>query len=676
MDYCEWNFRLIKYYFKPEMAGKEVILFADTSVIEDVGSCDKVGIGDFINAIKKGPDWVLKYNNICEKAYYAFYNWRKRVNPKHPPYVAYLIFFVCAAGMEGDFSEIAYYPRLNSLLGEEIPNIHQHFRKMYELWKDLETWSKVDKRETIGRFTSRVRGPWVHVGLPLSQTLITESERKKLPQFFAKNDFDPTSPPSLDLITNAIQNSNLFHAKTKKLLNNSEKEKSYLKNSFFDIVLEELQAWDGIIVENGLTINNENNIPSILTHLKICIKYDSLSQIAKTIARFKTNCPFPEEEFLFVKERDNTTWACKESIPSWSTPLTSSDDNKPADASLFNWLKGETFLDKSMGWKAKLKPAKLRIFFEGKREGLSEWVEVNQGEINTKCIIACHKSLYLEVSRWGANSCEGFKELTAKGLPSDWYLFYAYSIYTSHQEIDVLKLPVTQSLQLNGGIKSGSGNTYFKFGLPKVTVNGATGNEVVKINGEVLAKNDEGTWIIPDYMPVNVPLKIELVSNNGKDTRYRTIILENTHMTSNFTLIYRNRFGILVEQESEDCSISGVYVKSSVIKNINPYSGELPTYLSNRIIFLGKQAGQYVNWPKEKLPEWTPVWAVAKIGRDKWRSYFVGGPGELKVPSKLNKEMNKWKKWKNTFKKAKVESFLLPQVAELWLAYQREANKL
>lgn len=55
------------------MAGREVILFADSSTIEAVGAQDNVGLDDFIKSIKEGPDISRHQEGICEKAYHRIW---------------------------------------------------------------------------------------------------------------------------------------------------------------------------------------------------------------------------------------------------------------------------------------------------------------------------------------------------------------------------------------------------------------------------------------------------------------------------------------------------------------------------------------------------------------------------------------------------------------------------
>jgi len=81
--------------------------------------------------------------------------------------IAFLVLFVLAEDIEGDFAPNSYYPKLNKLLGlPQEQNSPPSFYRMSELWADLQKWSREDRHEELGRFVFRIRGEWRHVGLP------------------------------------------------------------------------------------------------------------------------------------------------------------------------------------------------------------------------------------------------------------------------------------------------------------------------------------------------------------------------------------------------------------------------------------------------------------------------------------------------------------------------------
>ena len=62
---------------------------------------------------------------------------------------------------------------------------------MIDLWDDLEQWSVHDRTGELGVFQARIVGGKIHIGLPLAQTILTETERGDLPRMFADAKLDP-----------------------------------------------------------------------------------------------------------------------------------------------------------------------------------------------------------------------------------------------------------------------------------------------------------------------------------------------------------------------------------------------------------------------------------------------------------------------------------------------------
>ena len=232
MDYLTWNEIIARHFFTPEKAGKEVLLYVNEPLIARLGVPFHAGLAEFVQAVKQGPVWTTR-SGFCQKALQAFEGWRSR-GFDFPPYVAYLAFFVLAAGRESDFAAHAYYPRLRELLGEPgETRAPASFDRMIDLWDDLEKWSREDKHETLGRFEARIRGGWWKVGLPLSQTLISEDERKHLPVLFSRESLDPSDIPSPEVILRILRRSGstLLERRTFRLLNSDHMDDTVLRSA-------------------------------------------------------------------------------------------------------------------------------------------------------------------------------------------------------------------------------------------------------------------------------------------------------------------------------------------------------------------------------------------------------------------------------------------------------------
>ena len=247
MEYSRWNELIASRFFNPEMANRRVYLCITRELINELGKADGVGYADFVEAVKRGPEGLYA-SGLCQKAEDLFRTWRRKRLPI-PPYLGYLAFFVLAAGLKGSFAAHAYYPRLRKLLGQEpITGMYPHFDHMRALWKDLEKWSQVDLSGKLGEFELRVTSGFKHVGVPISQVVLSDRERSLLPTVFAEAGLDPTAPPAEAHLAQVlrIQGKSRLRSRTLEILETPEKfPEEYA--ALIDTVLQELRAWDGTL---------------------------------------------------------------------------------------------------------------------------------------------------------------------------------------------------------------------------------------------------------------------------------------------------------------------------------------------------------------------------------------------------------------------------------------------
>lgn len=678
--YLKWNDLLAGHFFFEEMAGREVLLFVDDQLIEGLGREIGQNKEGFIQAIKQGPYWVtIEKQGICQKALRAYENWRCR-GLSYPPYIAYLALFVLAEGIEGSFSPIAYYPRLRALLSEPPSgSMYPSFDKMSELWNDLEIWTKEDKNEELGRFTSTVRGGWIHVGIPLSQTVLSGEERKKLPLIFKDADLDPSDRPSAEEIKKAL----LSHGpgrlakRTFGLLNGSYKN-DILKDFLLNFIFSELEEWDGSVSEDpscsgGLSNGYANS------NIRICIDLTSIGEI-KTTLRICTGRPLPEDG-LSLKP---LSWTCKQSIKGWSTPLRHNESGKIVNAATVDWDSGVQLVDDDNNWAARLKGSLVRLFVLGDRFGLSNWVEATYLERNCEFLLLCDEKLGGAIQRWGESSCDSFKEILYPGIPKRWRLFEGKNAQESFKGFGVLTLSSFLRLVFDGGIKISKGNSYLYFAPPSIVLENSAGEEMVLVNGQEIPRVGKNipSWELPKDAPLDTPLNIKVISSSGECLIHRSIRLESIKTTPSYgNLPKRNMLGHPFQLWEGEPYVAGA-IASDVSVCGAGFPRPFPTYLSSRIIFLGSKPGEVVDWPGESLEvEWQPVWALAKVGRDKWAVHFCGDELHLSsahMPGEPISDIRAVREWaKNIWIKRKRTD--LPKVKILkgvWSRYMEVAKNV
>lgn len=122
--------------------------------------------------------------------------WARKKDKQPPPCVAFLAVTVLAAEDMGDSEEdlapTAYYARLARMLG--LPDNDTALRRRYRarteyLWRSLNTWLE-DLNGERGLPTAYALAHR-YVGLPMSQALVREGDRRKFPLMFAQFGLSP-----------------------------------------------------------------------------------------------------------------------------------------------------------------------------------------------------------------------------------------------------------------------------------------------------------------------------------------------------------------------------------------------------------------------------------------------------------------------------------------------------
>ncbi len=682
MDYLEWNKLIAKHFFNEEMSGREVLLYANEKLIQKLGAPFTVGVDDFIKAIKAGPHWATR-SLVCQKALQTFEGWRDWKLYEHPPYIAYLACFVLAAGVEGDFAPHAYYARLRKLLGESEHNgMYPSFEKMIALWDDLEKWSREEQHEYLGRFEARIRGSWINVGLPLSQTLLSEDERKYLPNLFDEAGLDPTNAPSPEIMPRILQSygRDFFEKRTLRVLSGTSQEDKVLCDALIGFILDELEVWDGTVIqeaeEQGTTSQR------VQTGLRICLLFDDVARSVNCYLRFKTGKVFPEDGLNFEQSGNSHVWSCTEAHQGWSKPLKDIQINPPQilDAATIDWGQGLQLNDNENHWRARLKTATVRLFLLGEREGLPDWIENERLERGIKFLVGCKGEDIEKVKQWGNNSCEKFVQKQVSGLPQGWMLFIGENATQSCQGIDTLSISSSLRIRIKKGVKI-SGNAYLKSPLPEIVLENSSGNEIVTLNGSVLRRPEQeiAVWQLPENTPVNETLKIEVKAG---EQILRSIIfrLEEPSLPLSFNeTVYRDSFGKIHTEGTATVKIYGVITNLSQSDSPLPlYPQTLPTHLSERIVFIGEQPGQIADWPWEALPsEWHPVWAVSRKSRDRWEAHFCGKPEQMaNCENELYGTAGDRKRWREALwiRRKITQQPSLAQLRSIWTSYVKVAE--
>lgn len=677
MSYLKWNELIANYFFNEEMAGKEVLLFTDETLINEIGS--KIGKDSkhFISSVIAGPPWVNAHRNygICQKALLTYNNWRSK-GLRYPPYIGYLALFVLASYVEdGDFSQIAYYPKLRALIGEEEgAGQYPSFHKMKKLWMDLEKWSKEDEFEELGRFTVRKRGTWRHVGLPQSQTIISRKERRSLPIIFNRAGVITSDLPDSDTIRTLLAEygQDILTRKTLRLLR-LEEENEHLLQSLLDLVTDELNEWDGSLPEELIGSDF-----TMWSRIKICLNLDRVTEMAKFSLRINAQNEFPDEPLVFQKKSSIIFFNCRGSIDHWSTEL-KHQNGLLLNGSILDWINGEQFEDKENRWKCSLKGSKVRVFVEGRKYGLpNNLVETSRIQRGVRFIILCDESIIEDILDWGKKACDTFRRIDYKGVPKGWVLFSGINPRESYLGIPELTIDSEIKVRLVDGIRLGKGNTFLNASPPKILLENCIGTEVVLLNDEPLQLIEEDQyWELPEDIPLDQTLTIKVL-NQGTEIKRSNFKVTNSRLSIPDKKSFMETIGLI---ESSDTPIF-IGVNTYNI-NVSPFEFKytLPTSMSNEIIFIGQHPGEVFHWQgkTEVKLEWEPIWAICKIKKRKWKVQYCSVKkvidSQIKSDVIVKKDLKTWKNVLSKMKKSIQKPDFAP-LCDLWEMYLEVAKSV
>lgn len=681
MNYEEWNLTLGQHFFNEEMAGRQVLLYANEDLIRRLGGSESA-LADFVAAVRQGPVGATR-TGFCQRALQVSERWVDRATG-FPPFLAHLVFFVVAAGTEDDFADHAYYPRVWRLLGEDRDGAPPSFDQMINLWSDLEKWSREDRHEELGRFVAWPRGGWIHVGMPWSQRILSEDERKALPRIFYRAEFDPTAPPATDVLIRDLVSigREFLRRQTVRLLTSDAEDGKAMRNALADLVLEELSSWNGDVPADELGEEAPAE-PRVQTGLRICLDVDTFSRTARPYFRFKATRPFPAGGLHFDEGTSGQAWECTETHQGWSTPLLTNaapGTQQRVDAASFDWKRGFVISDSETGWRARLRAADVRLFFPGRHENLHGWVEARKLQRERDFIVLAVERLAPAVRAWGAAACVSFSAYDVRGLPVGWIGFSGKGATKSCPNIDVLSLSPTMRLSLTGGVKTGRGNTYFHFAPPSITVENYSVLPTITLNGSKLRPQSQEApvWALPPNLPLLTPLVIQVEEFGLK----RVIRLQEPLIAPSWEAVpCRDSAGRMIASQEGVLRAQGASVDGQLTLPPAAASPHLPTYLASRIIFLGRRPGQVCEWPQDEVPaDWHPAWALARVDRKRWKAHFCGTAEHLSAdpvgpPLENPARLRDWKKSLCNLRRV-TDGPELPRLRALWKQYIEAAERV
>jgi hypothetical protein len=619
--YTAWNDALAAHFFSAEMADRPVHLFVTEEVVEEVGRPFGQGFENFIDVIRGGPPGTTRSGH-CQRALQVAGRWRSRGYP-YPPYLAYLSLFVVAGGHEGDFDPRSYYPRLWELLGENETGTPPSFDQMWELWEDLEDWSVRDKGGELGVFQARAVGGKIHIGLPLAQTVLTETERHALPRIFTDAGLDPGSLPSDRELRRGLvmRGRSALRRQTIAALDGGE---SSYASALLDVVADEFEDWDGAVPEPSVGTDKR---AAVSAALRLCLSVDAIAGVARATLRCLSKKELPDDGLDLVWAPAGPHLTCSAFLPAWSHPLADSETGADFEPPPRVWRDGIVLSSDPSGWSLRARAARLRVLVDGAAQQLPGLVETRRLSRDTRLYLAFPESEWSSLQPWVENECDGWHQIPiARGLPGGWMLGSVERALTDtavRKIDDDLAFPDRRALRFVGGVRAAAGNAFFEFAPPRAVLDGAMPGDVLVCNEEELAENSigSGEHALPAGLPLDTRLTLEARNDEEIVARRSLYIVTGFPWRIVQPLAEFDGAGIQVPV--------GTGIAGAAVPDMQ--SGQHPPDLLRTpglnpaapcVYFVGRRPDEIALWPKDPVPDWDPVWAIP-FGR-RGRALYCG----------------------------------------------------
>ena len=562
-SYHEWNQWLSSHFFNPENAGLDVLLYITKELIVDIGRKNDLQITDSITddaVYSSFIDIVKEYNPyynatvypeaICTRAYRVYYG-DKPINnlildrESPPPILPYLALFILADVESNDdgIHDNAYYSRLRKLLCVGDSVAFDDFKKMDILWNGLEKWSRYYRKGNYGYFRLLTISKMRHIKYPRSQALLMTDDRGELPDIFYAAGFEPSVLPDEGELCAALieHGRQMLHQRTITLLQRGD---AVLKERFIELVSYEFEEWDGNPTSDDRSIAKAASVRS-RSNMRL-----SLEIIGNTIAfylRLFENDEFPAGGYLF--DVDGQRIICRRrNNPRWSTRFSTS--NSELYHASFDWRKDGVFCDTINGYKARLKGKNIRVFVKGEKECLpsNEWIEVNSLAIDDEFILLVHNDELEDVKRWVQHSAQ-WKHFTHCGIPDCWTIFYGNHPSAEPHPPAGLIIEKSISMVFEGGVKVGrkpATHLYIANAplfIPKIRVHNAQSDikllALYNNNEHILDAIEIGLFKLPDQLPCDTTIRIEILDINNQILKSKTIRFRQPHLAADWGSVPR-----------------------------------------------------------------------------------------------------------------------------------------
>jgi len=468
--YQAWNRALAGRFFRTDCSGRPVYLSVDDEELEELAPGMGVTPEDAAVALTEAVKREFTYSltsGMYREFFRATMEWRKNDGADPPPYIALLASAVLAGSrMARDISQgVAshnYYRRYNELFGwDPASGQPVGFEQLGRLWRDLDRWLDEDNAGQLGTSTVPEHPSPAHVGYPISQCLLRESDRRRLTEFFRAVGLEPGEEITSGQLFTYLRNwskpdCGLSEPAVKVIAGASES----VAEEIAEIVHAELAGWGGELLDER---GRQRGELALVLELKQGGRWVNATLWPRRPEGFPAA--------MTVSTRGGKQVELRTTRKNWYGPVALPLRNRELDAGLV--LEGDEF---SFAYQA------ARVVPLAESDELGRWVSVRQAEASKPHCVIVHASLLEPVSRFlHAHAEPGWCEAPGSGnLPEGWRILQRVRITSSVAPSEPYLKPLSPRFGTTSSFEGGlrvRERQYLTGGEPDLWVTVAPGDE-------------------------------------------------------------------------------------------------------------------------------------------------------------------------------------------------------
>src|ERR1051325_11387195 len=484
--YARWNSAIAEEFFAGRWRSRPVYLDLSVETLSRIAHRAGVPEGDpnseFVGAIKATLSLPPTDARVFEAHKFMLSVWERTQRTEPPWCIGLLAFFsLVAESMARDerFSAANYYGRLCEVLGvtDEAGKrkVQRDFRlDTHPLWDAINSWLD-DGEHALGRPTAFAFDHRRHVGIPISQALVKEHDRRRLREFFLEYRLSPRQrlPVSeiAKLLEDWLPNSHVSRS-LKELWRQPE-----ARDRIAGITQIELEAWDGNL--DAPDFGGRHEAPLLLAanvrehpipRLELALLVRRFDAVPR--GRYELHTTASKAAQVAIRSCGSAVHVRECGLEDWLEIAESADISMP-DLLLtsveFHSADNQAFsLDR-----------KVRRLIVLKREAAYRlFIEAPRAELGETLIILAHRSLAEELAAFlGSVARQGYRQARGSalpGLPEDWVAFRDVVITGISEspihDLNALTPLATTQISLAGGLALPARSTWHSAHPPEARI--------------------------------------------------------------------------------------------------------------------------------------------------------------------------------------------------------------